>query len=117
MSECGIRPEHALGRDAITGLPEIHGDGPAEKVLDLVAVGVSGDPAGPADGYAPEDECGDMEDRDMVEVGRKEACEVLLVADEEYARDDALEVGDGGLGEVKVRMRARISVVVCMVGV
>ena len=69
MPKRGVRPEHALGRDAITGLPEIHGNGPAEEVLDLVAVGVGGDPARPAYGYASEDERGDMKDGNIVEVG------------------------------------------------
>ena len=119
MPERGVRPQHALRRDALARLAHVHRDGGAEEVLDLVAVGVRGDPAGAADGHAAEDEGGEVEEGDAVEVGGEEADHVLLEADEDDAGDGALELGDGGHGlvDASVCVGVRIPVVVACVRV
>ena len=57
VAQGGVRPEDAFGGDALAGLAEIHGDGRAEKVLDVVRVVVVSKPAGPCERNAAHHEC------------------------------------------------------------
>lgn len=98
ISQGGVGPQHALGGDTFSRLTELHADDRAEKVFDVFAVGVVGDPAWTADGDAAHDEGGEVDEGDAVEVGREETGNVLLEAEDEYAGDGALELGDGGHG-------------------
>lgn len=98
VSQCCVRPQHALGGDTFSRLTKLHADDGAEKVFDVFAVCVVGDPAWTADGDTAHDECGKMNEGDAVEVGREETGNVLFEADEEYACDGTLELGDCGHG-------------------
>ena len=116
MAQRRIRPQHALRRDALAGLPHVHADRSTEEVLDLVRVVVECQPAGAAEGNAAHDERGEVHERNAIEAGRVEAGYVLLVADEEDSGDGALELGDGGhgLGDTAVDVRVERAGMVCL---
>ena len=61
VSERSICPEHALGRDALSRLTEVHGDHTAQEVLDLVAVRIRGDPTRSSNCNTAEHEGWEME--------------------------------------------------------
>ena len=60
-----------------------------------------------------------MDEGHAIEVGREETGNVLLEAEEEYACDGALELGDGGhgAGDATVNVGGHALVVVVVLGV
>ena len=68
VSECGIRPQYTLRRDAFARLAHVHRNGCAEEVLHVVRVCIGRDPAGPARGDTAKNEGGDVEEADAIEV-------------------------------------------------
>ena len=119
MPQRGVRPEDALGCDALAGLTEVHGDRRAEEILDLITVGVRSNPARPSYRYTAQDEGRQMEQGNAVEVCGEKADDVLLETDEDDARDGAFELRDGRdcLCDVSVGVWAWVPVVFVVMGV
>lgn len=119
VSQGRVRPQHALGGDTFSRLAELHADDGAEKVFDVFAVRVVGDPTWTAHSDTAHDKGGKMDEGHAIEVGREETGNVLLEAEEEYACDGALELGDGGhgAGDATVNVGGHALVVVVVLGV
>lgn len=113
----GVCPEHALRRDAVSGLAHVHGYCAAEEVLDFVRVGVRCYPARASDGHAAQDEGREVEERDAGEVRGEEPYDILLEANEDDTRNCPLQLRFSGCSLVEAFVHLRVGLVRFRIGV
>lgn len=95
VSEGCVRPEHTLGGYTFSRLSELHADDGAEEIFDFFAICIVGYPTWSADGDAPHDKGGKMNEGNTIEVCGEQASDVLLESDKKDACDGSLELGYG----------------------
>ena len=66
LSEGGVRPEDALGRDALSCFSKVHCDYGPEEFLYFFSVGIHSDPSWPPQGSTTHDEGRQMAQGDRI---------------------------------------------------